>query len=927
MGDERIDKVVPDFTGPLPEYLPDGPGASRRRSRILLVLLALVCLYEVGLEVSSVKYLSRPNPGFRFYHMAMEPNVRAEPLTRAGEDASDGLNEPISLIQANGKEITGLGQYGFIHGQHHYLNTGLGQQNRLMLRDRDGQTRQVTIPVEYPLLRVAIRHTYITLIFKAVGIFYFLITLLVWWLRPEDRAATPLLLLGIVALVNLSSPLSLTAEGLPALAFSMAVMPMWGLAGANLAIQFVGAATRPRVKKFFRVLVGLILFTSAAIFLSLPATLAGNSYAGVVLGYSLLVSGIEMVCCVLFMGPVAWSATRVGNHQALRHRGRFLAIASLVSFMVPSLSILLQSVGVRFEGIDLVVVGFLALFPSLTGYAIVRHSMFDLRRVIRRGAVYAALTLLVSLAYVGVVLLGLHIAASRSPSPVFMGFSVAAMMIIFGLLQVRVLKVVDRFVYRTRYVYSRALSRASEALSRERDLDGIRETVRGALVDAMGLSRVYLAVWEDEKRGRLKCHFVGGQGDTRAQAAHPFPGRLEVGRVAPLTRALTTRVMATTHDSTAVAAQSTGPGAEKKGCEGRSEATFWSHHGIEAVIPLTTGRASTWPRVVGFLLLGAKRADLTLDPEDHEMLNTLGHQISMAVEHVESLEEIRWLNEGLERQVQERTRELSSTLDQLKETQRQLVEAGMQSAVGRLVAALLHEVNTPLGTMLSSVDMVERMLNRARGVLERAPEEGLRADDPELRKALRALRETDRISEVLTSSGERIREVLDSLRRFVSLDAAEVRVLDLEQSVRDAVELLSPTLTGRVKVTVTFSEEIRVRCYPARLNRVFLNLLANAADAIPGEGEIHVDAERQDEQAVIVVKDTGRGIKPDLLEHLFELGFTTRADGRVAMRLGLPSSKRWVEELGGHLEVQSEPGQGTRVRLELPLLPDLPLPS
>jgi two-component system, NtrC family, sensor kinase len=326
-------------------------------------------------------------------------------------------------------------------------------------------------------------------------------------------------------------------------------------------------------------------------------------------------------------------------------------------------------------------------------------------------------------------------------------------------------------------------------------------------------------------------------------------------------------------------------------------------------------------------MLGAKRADLILDQGDHEMLQTLAHQISVAVEQVETLEEIRRLNDNLERQVQERTQELSETLTELKEAQRQLVEAGMQSAVGRLVAALLHEVNTPLGTMISSVDMVERVLTRARNVLERVPGDGLDPDDPELLKALRALRETDKLTEVLGSSGQRIKDVLDSLARFVSLDAAEVRSLDLERSVRDAVELLSPSLSDRIKVEVDFTEKIQVRCYPARLNRVFLNLLNNAADAIPDRGEIRVRARLDGERVEILVEDTGCGIEPGQLEHLFELGFTTRASGRVSMRLGLPSSKRWVEELGGELSIESTEGEGTRVRVELPLTPNLPMPS
>jgi len=919
--------VIPDVTGPMPGFLPGGGGPTRRRSRYLLVLLVLVSGYVLALEVSSLRYLGQPNAGFRFFNIGVDPAVVAVPLTRAAERATAGLEGPLWLLSANGQDVTDLHPFQFAHNQPQYLKIALGAKNRFLIRHGGDRTAEVTVPVQYPTMRVAVRNTHPSLLYKLVGYFYLLIGLLVWWLRPEDRAAGPLLLFSMVAMLNMNHTISVSPGTIVMQAVSLAFSPLWGVGGLYMAIHFVGCANEPMIRRLFRVLAALVFATSAVLFVSLPAALNGNSYAYLMLEYAVLVSGIELLSCVLVMVPLAWTATRSDNLQALRQRGKLFAVASGVAFIVPSLALVLQGLGVRIPRSELLILAFLATFPAIMGWAIVRHSMFDLRRAVRRGAVYAVLTLLVSLCYVGVVLLGLHIAASRAPSPLFMGISVGAMMLIFGLVQVRVLKAVDRFVYRTRYVYASALSRASEALSRERDLDGILTTVRGALVDAMGLSRVYMAVWEDEEKGRLRCKFVGGQGDKRARSAHPLPGRLKVGKVAPLARALSTRIISTTHDSTAVAAQSAGPDLGEHERPGRCEATFWNYHGMEAVIPLTTGRATTWPRVVGFLMLGPKRADLTLDQGDHEMLQTLGHQISVAVEHVETLEEIRRLNDNLERQVQERTQELSEALTDLKGAQQQLVEAGMQSAMGRLMAALLHEVNTPLGTMLSSVDMVERVLVRARKVLERAPEEGVDPEDPELRKVLRALGETGKLTEVLGSSGQRIKDVLDSLARFVSLDAAEVRLLDLERAVRDAVELLSPSLTDRIKVEVSFQEEIKLRCYPARMNRVFLNLLTNAADAIPDRGEIRVRARRDGERVEILVEDTGRGIEAEVLEHLFELGFTTRADGRVSMRLGLPSSKRWVEELGGELTVESREAGGTRIRVVLPMTPDLPPPA
>jgi signal transduction histidine kinase len=116
---------------------------------------------------------------------------------------------------------------------------------------------------------------------------------------------------------------------------------------------------------------------------------------------------------------------------------------------------------------------------------------------------------------------------------------------------------------------------------------------------------------------------------------------------------------------------------------------------------------------------------------------------------------------------------------------------------------------------------------------------------------------------------------------------------------------------------------IWVRCFPAKLNQVFLHLLKNAAAAFEGatpEGEIVVSARVVAGQLSLCVRDTGRGIAPERVPHLFDLDFS-RQGSRVKLSLGLPSSRGVVEAIGGSLRIESQLGVGTAVWVELPLGP------
>lgn len=292
------------------------------------------------------------------------------------------------------------------------------------------------------------------------------------------------------------------------------------------------------------------------------------------------------------------------------------------------------------------------------------------------------------------------------------------------------------------------------------------------------------------------------------------------------------------------------------------------------------------------------------------------------------------------RLLEQRTSELEAALSHLKQAELQLVENEKQATVGRLVAGILHEMNSPLGALSSATQTLERGLERLRTRLERSVETvtaGGELPDPET-ELLRSLAAAQRLTSVQTASGERIRQVVEGLRQFVSLDQAALHVADVRSGLTTAVELIRPGLPAGVSLELEVPERpIWVKCFPARLNQVFLNLLKNAANALGdaalrGEapnahggasneaprGRIVVTAAVARGRLRIEVRDTGPGIEPERLQNIFDLDFS-RQGSRVKLRLGLPASRGAVEAIGGKLTLESEIGRGSAAIIELPL--------
>lgn len=262
-------------------------------------------------------------------------------------------------------------------------------------------------------------------------------------------------------------------------------------------------------------------------------------------------------------------------------------------------------------------------------------------------------------------------------------------------------------------------------------------------------------------------------------------------------------------------------------------------------------------------------------------------------------------------ELEEKNQQLARLLHQLQVTQAQLIQSEKMAALGDLVAAVAHEINSPLGVIQSSADVAVRVAGRIAEAIESGNEfQSL----PALPAMVSALRQN---GQIIASASARIARLIESLKSFARLDRAEYERLDLVRSLEDTLCLLEPKLRGRITVIRRYGELPPVFGYPAQLNQVFLNLLRNAADAIEGAGAITITTEAQDGSVYIRFADTGRGIPAEQLPRLFHPGFTV--DGsRVKASMSLFTSLSIVQSHRGEILVDSEPGHGSVFTVRLP---------
>jgi two-component system NtrC family sensor kinase len=224
------------------------------------------------------------------------------------------------------------------------------------------------------------------------------------------------------------------------------------------------------------------------------------------------------------------------------------------------------------------------------------------------------------------------------------------------------------------------------------------------------------------------------------------------------------------------------------------------------------------------------------------------------------------------------------------------------AAVGMLASGVAHEINNPLAFVLSNLHYIEKELVRLKLPLE---------DMGEMREAITDARE----------GAERMRGIVQSLRALARGDAVTTQPIDLHEVLDNSVQLSTGRLRSHGLLVREYGEVPLVLANSVQLSQVFVNLLVNAAQAMPksGLGEIRVTTQQHSASMVRVeVQDNGCGIPAENLERIFEPFFTTKPVGE-GTGLGLSISHDIIRGLGGELTVSSTPGMGTTFRILLPV--------
>jgi len=316
----------------------------------------------------------------------------------------------------------------------------------------------------------------------------------------------------------------------------------------------------------------------------------------------------------------------------------------------------------------------------------------------------------------------------------------------------------------------------------------------------------------------------------------------------------------------------------------------------------------------------------------------------------------------------EKAHQLEITLEQLQNTQSQLIQAEKMSSLGSLVAGVAHEINNPTsfiyGNIQPATEYAQDLLHLIDLYQQHYPDSReeikqyiqnidlnfIRSDFPKLLNSMK-------------QGAVRISHIVQSLKNFSRVDQAKFKRVDIHEGIDNTLLLLSHRLKPQrhrpeIQIIKDYSQLPKIDCYPGQLNQVFMNILSNAIDAVSEEGQdgkeciggnslpinpisygdatrtgspvramsdhyplptIHIRTYTNNSRVIIAIANNGPAIEPELIKRIFDPFFTTKAPGK-GTGLGLSISYKIIEEHSGQMWCNSQVGQGTEFIIELPMV-------
>lgn len=434
-----------------------------------------------------------------------------------------------------------------------------------------------------------------------------------------------------------------------------------------------------------------------------------------------------------------------------------------------------------------------------------------------------------------------------------------------------------KFYWQTQAQASRAflINQLTTAIRQSLEIDAILSTAAGELGRVMGVSRCFIRYFGEEDK----------------RYAYSIPG---TPAMAVTDEAFEQKVFDLRRD------QPYNPFVlnDVRDCPPTvADGNYFGRNGIKslAVLPILVRE-----KLVGAVTLHQCNAYRAWVSEDIELLRAIAEHLGVALNQAE-------LFMTLDRQKQE----LEQTLAELQQAQLYLIQSEKMAVLGQFVAGIAHEVNTPLGTIISNNNTLQSCLKRL----------GENTGEPE-----RPLLETaNELLELNRLASGRIREIVKNLRNFARLDESERKTVNIHEGINSTLLVMQSAIPKNMIIEKRYNESIPLlKCYPGLLNQVFMNIIVNAVHAMDGmaTGTITIETghDAGNDRVWVAIADTGKGIGKEYMARIFDPGFTTKGVG-VGTGLGLALCYRIVEKHGGQIRVESRTGKddhGTRFTVEIP---------
>ncbi|MBO3459984.1 hybrid sensor histidine kinase/response regulator [Aetokthonos hydrillicola Thurmond2011] len=307
-------------------------------------------------------------------------------------------------------------------------------------------------------------------------------------------------------------------------------------------------------------------------------------------------------------------------------------------------------------------------------------------------------------------------------------------------------------------------------------------------------------------------------------------------------------------------------------------------------------------------------------------------------------QELRTVNEQLENRVAERTARLMYTLEQMQNMQIQLIQSEKMSALGNLVAGVAHEINNPISFVTGNISPAKQYLHDLLKLIAL-----YQAEYPEpsavIQKTIKSIdleyikQDFPELLNSMEIGVERIFDISHSLRSFSRTDTLQKHAFDIHEGLDSTLLILKHRLKANehrpdIKVIKNYGDLPPIECLQSHLNQVFMNILANAIDALeesnigrtfdeinssPNTITVTTNISQDEQYAVIAIKDNGTGIPQHVKAQMFDYLYTTKVSGK-GTGLGLAiCHKIVVEEHHGKIDVNSQPGEWSEFVITIPI--------